>query len=59
MSFFDVLSEVQKDSEGISGGIGNFKKLSKHVVGNLTSELARSTLTLPGTMRVKAAASAH
>jgi hypothetical protein len=48
-SFFDVLSKVQKDSQNVSAGIGQFKKnlTYKNFVRNLTSNLARSTLTSP------------
>jgi hypothetical protein len=46
-SFFDVMSEVKKDLEDISAGIGQFKKnlIYKNFVWILTSKLARSTLT--------------
>jgi hypothetical protein len=49
-SFFEVMSEVQKDLEDVSEGIGQIKKnlIYKNFVWNLTSKLARSTLTLPG-----------
>jgi hypothetical protein len=43
--------------EDISAGIGKFKKKSdilyKNFVLNLMSKLARSTLTLPGRIRVR------
>jgi hypothetical protein len=49
-SFFDIMSEVQKDLEEVSAGTGQILKnpIYKNFVWNLTSELARSTLTLPG-----------
>jgi hypothetical protein len=49
-SFFDVMSEVQKDLEDVSAGIGQIKNnlIYKNIVRNLTSKLARSTLTSPG-----------
>ncbi len=52
---FDVMSEVQKNSEDVSAEIGIVIKNPVHLnfVGNLTSKLARSTLTSPGTVRVK------
>jgi hypothetical protein len=48
-SFFDVMSEVQKDLEDVSAGIGQIKNnlIYKNFVRNLTSKLARSTLTSP------------
>jgi hypothetical protein len=48
--FFDVMSEVQKDVEDVSAGIGQIKNnlINKNFVRNLTSKLARSTLTSPG-----------
>jgi hypothetical protein len=54
-SFSEILSEVQKDSEDVSAGIGKFLKIlyiSKKFVRNLMSKLARSTLTSPGRIRV-------
>jgi hypothetical protein len=54
-SFFDM-SEVQKDSEEVGAGIGIFfiyNPIYKNFVQNLMSKLARSTLTLHGTIRVK------
>jgi deoxyribodipyrimidine photolyase len=49
-SFFDVVSEVQKDSQDVSAGIGQFLKnlTYKNFVWNLMSKLARSILTSPG-----------
>jgi hypothetical protein len=49
-SFFDIMSEVQKDLQDVSAGIGQFlKNLTKeNFVRNLMSKLARSTLTSPG-----------
>jgi hypothetical protein len=46
-SFFDVVSEVQKDSQDVSAGIGQIKNnlTYKNFVRNLTSKLARSILT--------------
>ncbi len=54
-SFFDVVSEVQKDSQDVSAGISQIKNnlTYKNFVRNLTSKLARSTLTSPGWIRVK------
>jgi conjugal transfer/entry exclusion protein len=48
-SFFDVMSEVQKDLEDVSAGIDQIKNntLYKNFARNLTSKLARSTLTSP------------
>jgi hypothetical protein len=50
MSFFDVMSEVQKDLQDVSAGIGQFKKnpTHKNFVQTLTLMLARSILTSPG-----------
>jgi hypothetical protein len=51
------MSEVQKDSENVSAGIGQkiiYKVLNKFSC-NLRSKLARSTLTSPGPIRVKKA----
>ncbi len=50
MSFFDVVSEVQKDLEDDSAGIGQIKNnlTYKNFVRNLTSKIARSILTSPG-----------
>jgi hypothetical protein len=52
--FFDVMSEVQKDLEDVSAGIGKIKNnlINKNFVRNLTSKLVRSTLTSPGWIRV-------
>jgi hypothetical protein len=49
------MSEVQKDSEDVGAGIGIFiyNPIHKNFVQNLMSKLARSTLTSPGTIRVK------
>jgi hypothetical protein len=48
------LSGIQKDLEDISGGIDIFFNLvHKNCVRNLTSKLVRSTLTWPGTIRVR------
>ncbi len=49
-SFFDVISEVQKDLEDVSAGIGLIKNnlIYKNFLRNLTSKLAMSTLTSPG-----------
>jgi hypothetical protein len=54
-SFFEVMSEVQKDSEDVSAGIGIFKKIKLlyKFSHNLRSKSARSTLTSPGPIRVK------
>jgi hypothetical protein len=48
--FFDVMSEVEKDLEDVSAGIGQRKKNPKYknFVWNLTSKMTRSTLTPPG-----------
>jgi hypothetical protein len=54
-SFFEVMSEVQKDPEDVFAGIGKQKKykvLNKFSC-NLRSKLARSILTSPGSIRVK------
>jgi hypothetical protein len=50
MSFFDVVSEVQKDLQEVSAGIGQIKNnlTYKNFVLNLTLKLARSILTSPG-----------
>ncbi len=55
-AFFDVMSEVQKDLKDVSTGIGQFLKnpIYKNFVWNLMSKSERSTLTLPGRIRVKA-----
>jgi hypothetical protein len=49
------MSEVPKDLEDVSAGIGQFLKnlIYKNFVLNLMSKLARSTLTLPGRSRVR------
>ncbi len=39
--------------EDVSAGIGIFYPIHKNFVRNLMSKLARSTLTSPGTIRVK------
>jgi hypothetical protein len=54
MSFFEVMSEVQKDPEDVFAEIGQkkYKVLNKFSC-NLRSKLARSTLTSPGPIRVK------
>jgi hypothetical protein len=54
MSFFEVMSEVQKDSEDVSAGIGILKKIKllNKFSCNLRSKSARSTLTSPGPIRV-------
>jgi hypothetical protein len=51
----DVMSEVQKDLEDVSTGIGQIKKNPKYTnfVPNLVSKLARSTLTSPSRIRVE------
>jgi hypothetical protein len=43
MLFFDVMSEVQKDSKDVSAGIGQLKNnlIYNNFVRNLTSKLAR------------------
>jgi hypothetical protein len=53
-TFFDIISEVGKDLEDVSTGIGKFVKnlIYKNFVRNVTSKLARSTLTSPGRIRV-------
>jgi hypothetical protein len=57
-SFFDIMSELQTDLEDVSAGISNFfsyiNPIKKNFVQNLRSKLGRSTLTSPGTIRVKA-----
>jgi hypothetical protein len=52
-SLFDILYEVQKDLQDVSAGIGIFYPVHKNFVGNLTSKLARSTVDMPSTNRVK------
>ncbi len=53
-SFFNVMLKAQKDSGDISAGVDLFLiPLHKNFVRNSTSKLARSTLTLPGIIRVK------
>jgi hypothetical protein len=49
------MSEVQKDSEDVSAGIGIFLKIKllNKFSCNLRSKSARSTLTSPGPIRVK------
>jgi hypothetical protein len=48
------MSEVHKDSEDVSAGIGIFlNPIHKNFVKNLTSELARSTLTSLCTILLK------
>ncbi len=55
-SFFEVMSEVQKDSEDNSAGIIILKKIKllHKFSRNLRSKSARSTLTSPGPIRVNA-----
>ncbi len=51
-SIFDINS-VQKDSEDVSAGIVFFlNPVHKKLVKNLMLNVARSTLTSPGTIRV-------
>ncbi len=55
MSFFEVMSEVQKDPEDVSAGIGQktkYKVPNNKFSCNLRSKSARSTLTSPGPIRV-------
>jgi hypothetical protein len=49
-SFFDVMSEVQKDFQDVPAGTGQIKNntLYKNFAWNLMSKLARSTLASPG-----------
>jgi hypothetical protein len=49
------MSEVQKDPEDVSAGIGQKKKCEVIIKFscNLRSKSARSTLTSPGSIRVK------
>jgi hypothetical protein len=48
------MSEVQKDPEDVSVGIGQKKyEVPKKFSFNLRSKLGRSTLTLPGPIRVE------
>jgi hypothetical protein len=50
---FYVMSEVQKDLKDVSAGIGIFLyPIHKNLVRNLTSKLARSTLTSASTIKV-------
>ncbi len=60
-SFFEVMSEVRKDTEDVSAVIGIKKKLSYFISFpcNLRSKSARSTLTSPGPIRVKRDVSNH
>jgi hypothetical protein len=51
-SFFETMSEAQKDSEDVSAGIGFFKLLINFSC-YLGSKSAKSTLTSPGPIRVK------
>ncbi len=52
-SFFEVMSDAQKDSEDISAGIGFFfNQTHKNFAQNFMSKLVRSTLTSPSTIRV-------
>jgi hypothetical protein len=53
-SFFEVMSEVQKDSEDVFAGLGILKKIKllNKLSRNLRSKSARSTLTSPGPIRV-------
>jgi hypothetical protein len=52
-SFFEVMSEVQKDPEDVFAVIGKKKcKVLNTFSCNLRSKLARSTLTSPGSIRV-------
>jgi hypothetical protein len=48
-----VLPEVQKDLEDVSAGTFFLNMVHNNFAGNFTSKLARSTLTSPGTIRVK------
>jgi hypothetical protein len=52
---FDIMSKVQKDSKDVSALIGNFfiDMIYMNFVQNFMSKLTRSTLTSPGTIRVK------
>jgi hypothetical protein len=53
-SFFEVMSEVQKDPEDLSAGIGKkIYEVLNNFSCNLRSKLAGSTLTSPGPIRVK------
>jgi hypothetical protein len=49
MSFFDVMSDFQKDLEDVSAEIGEIKNntLYKNFARNLMSKLAKLTLTSP------------
>jgi hypothetical protein len=54
-SFFDVVHEDQKDLQDVSAGTGVFfiiYKVHEKFPLNFMSKSARSTLTLPGTIRV-------
>ncbi len=54
-SFFDVVYEDQKDLQDVSAGTGVFfiiYKAHDKFSRNLMSKSARSTLPLPGTIRV-------
>jgi hypothetical protein len=52
---FEVISEVQKDSEDVSAGIYIFFKVLIKFSCYLRSKSARSTLTSPGPIMVKLA----
>jgi hypothetical protein len=57
MSFFDILSKVKKIQRHFCRNRYSFLDLVlKNVVENLTSNLARSTLTSPSTVRVNSSA---
>jgi hypothetical protein len=55
-SFFEVMSEVKKDPEDVSAGIGKkkYKVLNKFSC-NFRSKSARSTLTSPGPIMINTA----
>jgi hypothetical protein len=52
-SLFDILYEVQKDLQDVSALKAFFVLSGRIFVGNLTLKLARSTLALSSTIRVK------
>jgi hypothetical protein len=56
MSFNDNMSDVQKDSQDVSTGIGQFLKIQyiRIFFQNFMSKLARSTLTSLDRIKVKA-----
>ncbi len=58
-SFFEVMSEAQKDPEDVSTGIGKIYKVLNKFSCNLRSKSARSTLTSPSPIRINPSRSCH